>query len=205
MEFNEVIQFIKDPDTSFEVDRDFLRLPWDLTAIDYIRFAQQDIEGADKRSTVNALSNAKRAMECQLDSLMLAFGLESVARKWNVPEKLGVLRRLGVIAPRILEKINQHRNRLEHEYFCPAHEVVNDFVDVVHLFIDATKVHINDRRCAWEFSDDGCVHICRVELGNNLICVTFPRRSSTRLEFPVGGDEYWQILGTIGHTTDWQI
>jgi hypothetical protein len=61
-----------------------------------------------------------------------------------------MLQDLGVIAPRILSKLNQHRNELEHEYTCPDPETVEDFVDVVALFLEATRHRIEDRVCEWD-------------------------------------------------------
>src|SRR5262245_40283381 len=60
-----------------------------------------------------------------------------------------MLKELGVIAPRILSKINRHRNELEHEYTCPDPDSVEDFVDVVALFLEATRKHIEDCMSEW--------------------------------------------------------
>lgn len=126
--------------------RDTLELPWEIAPAEYIQFAQQDLDDTGRRGTVNALGNAKRALECQLDSLLLALGLP---KGKNVPKKLETLNQIGIIAPRILSKINRHRNEVEHEYVCPNHDTVADFVDVVMLFVEATRVHIEDRICEW--------------------------------------------------------
>ena|SRR5690349_12495618 len=124
MDLNEVISIIEHPQMSFQTDRDTMPLPWDVTPCEYLRFAQKDLKGNDRRSTVNALSNAKRALECQTDSLMLAFEMEDVASRWNFPKKVEALERISIIAPRILAKINRHRNEMEHEYWCPSIDVV---------------------------------------------------------------------------------
>ena len=147
MDLQAVVSFLQQPDLVFDEGmRDTVNLPWEISPYEYIQFAQKDIEGTDKRSIINALSNAKRGLECQLDSLMLAFNLENVAARWSVPRKLEVLQELGVIAPRILTKINRHRNEMEHDYVCPKHDVVGDFVDVAALFVHATNVYINNRQ-----------------------------------------------------------
>ncbi len=134
---------------------DTVKLPWDIRPSDYVQFAQEDAEGSDKRSIVNALSNAKRALECQIDPLMLALGLESIAKKLNIPKKLELLNDLKVIAPRVLRKVNKYRNEMEHAYTCPEHDSVLDFVDIVFLFVEATKHHIQDRACEW--TEDGLI------------------------------------------------
>jgi len=48
------------------------------------------------------------------------------------------LREIGVVAPKVLERLNKIRNRIEHDYYCPTIEEANDFIDVVELFPYAT-------------------------------------------------------------------
>lgn len=119
MNVADVMLFLQGPDITWDDTRESIDLPWDITPTEYLEFSQADITGTDKRSTINALSNAKRALECQLDSLLLAFGLGPLSRKWHVPKKLEVLKDIGIVAPRILAKINRHRNEMEHGYTCP--------------------------------------------------------------------------------------
>jgi len=207
MDLKELISIIEHPQMSFQTDRDTVRLPWDVTPSEYHRFAQKDLEGKDRRSSVNALSNAKRALECQIDSLILVFEVEESSSKWNFPKKIDVLERIGIIAPRILAKINRHRNEMEHDYCCPSIDMVADFVDVVALFMEATRIHIVDRRCAWEF-DLGDGYGAWVELGNGQIRVGHGCRhtASMRQDFTInaGSEEFFHLLSTIGRETEWQ-
>ena len=46
---------------------------------------------------------------------------------------------VGIISPRILKRINQKRNFLEHEYKNPEKEQVDDALDVATLFIAYTE------------------------------------------------------------------
>jgi len=41
---------------------------------DFLTFAKKDFFAADTRGLVNALSNAKRAIDCQTDSILIALG-----------------------------------------------------------------------------------------------------------------------------------
>jgi len=173
--------------------------PWDVLPSEYIRFAQKDIEGFDKRSIVNALSNAKRALECQIDSLMLAMGLRSIAKRLNVPKKLELLNDISVIAPPILRKINKHRNEMEHAYTCPDHGLIMDFVDIVSLFLEATKGHIQDRACEWivDIPKSGSVVVIRKEDG---LLITKDFRSGFAregLEINPGSGHHLALLGAI--------
>ena len=58
------------------------------------------------------------------------FGLKEIAEKkrWGFPKKIEALTRLGILAPRILNKINRTRNLLEHEFTKPNDEQVSDFI-----------------------------------------------------------------------------
>jgi hypothetical protein len=55
----------------------------------------------------------------------------SVKDKWNL------LRDIGFAAPRILKRVNDSRNLLEHEYAIPPESEVEDALDLATLFIEA--------------------------------------------------------------------
>lgn len=83
-----------------------------------------------------------------------------------------MIRSLGIVAPRILEKINRMRNLLEHEFEPPDLHIVTDALDTVSIFValvDATlgrfqvevdllvgdeNQDINDRRLTLRFDMD---------------------------------------------------
>ena len=52
------------------------------------------------------------------------------------------LNKLGVVAPRILRKINKIRNILEHKYKLPDKKEVEDAIDIGILFIEYTNKFI---------------------------------------------------------------
>jgi hypothetical protein len=179
--------------------RDYVKLPWDILPSEYVQFAQKDAEGTDTHSIVNALSNAKRALECQIDSLMLALGLESIAKRLSVPKKLDLLNNLRVIAPRVLRKVNKHRNEMEHAYTCPDQEVVMDFVDVVSLFVEATKRHIQDRYCEWfvDIPEIRGVVVVRTEDGL-IIAKDYKNGFAPKgIEIKPGSTYYMSLLGAL--------
>ncbi len=60
---------------------------------------------------------------------------------YNFPGRLEKLQALGVLAPRIIRKIVQLRNVLEHEYYLPKRAEVEDALDVTALFIGMLKPH----------------------------------------------------------------
>jgi hypothetical protein len=112
----------------------------------FLSFAEKDLKRSSDRNLVNALSNIKRAIDCQMDSLLTGFCLYERSKKenWKYPRKVETLNRIGVVSPRILSKINQKRNLLEHEYELPKREDVKDALDVATLFLHYTSTFLLD-------------------------------------------------------------
>lgn len=195
----EIIASIKNGAEVYCDSWDTVKLPWDISPSDYVKFAQKDLEGSDKRSIVNALSNTKRALECQIDSLLLALELNTKSKKLNVPNKLKLLNDIGVIAPNILRKVNKHRNEMEHEYSCPDSDAVMDFVDVVCLFVEATKHHIYDRGCEWyvDIPESKGARIVRTENGLVIPHNYKPGFAPKGVEIKKESNDYLQLLSAL--------
>lgn len=121
-------------------------IPFDIKPNDFLLYAEQDLNSCLPHCFVNALSNAKRALDCQVLCLLDIFGLLKHAEKkrWGFPSKIEALKKTGILAPRILTKVNKTRNLLEHEFANPNSEQVIDFIDVVALFLESTKVYMEN-------------------------------------------------------------
>lgn len=122
---------------------------------DFLNYAIEDSTSLEnEKNRVNCLSNSKRATDSQIDRLVWALGFLPLARKqrWNVPKKIGFINDMGLVAPRILRRLNKLRNRLEHEYATPSKREVEDALDVTMLFISyAELVHVPSLN--WALSD----------------------------------------------------
>ena len=113
---------------------------------DYRGFAELDLKDPDSsRTRVNALSNAKRALHFQVELLSDALGF----KRWKEREssaafskRISFLEACGLITPRIIAKINRLRNAVEHEYVVPDREAVEDYADVVGLYLDASDKYV---------------------------------------------------------------
>lgn len=143
----DIINFLNHSD--FEVQgTDFkeYEIPFDIKPKDFLDFAELDLNSNLPHRFVNALSNAKRALDCQVVCLLDVFGLLKQAdkKRWGFPSKIDALKKIGILAPRILTKINNTRNLLEHEFANPNSEQVNDFIDVVALFLESTKLYLEN-------------------------------------------------------------
>lgn len=126
-----------------EVEVEPIEIPFELTPREFLTFAKEDLKTDGLRSFVNALSNAKRAIDCQLDSLIYCYGLfkTSDREKWTFPKKIDILNKIGLEIPNIVMKVNTSRVELEHKYKKPDRHIVEDWVDVAELFIKSTEAH----------------------------------------------------------------
>ncbi len=134
-----------------------LEIPFDLQPSDFLGFAKRDLDTNLEHSVINALSNTKRALECQCDLLLLVFGFSNQLRKkkWNLPNKIDLILELGVVAPRILRRVNKTRNLLEHEYTRPDKSKVEDALDFVDMFVVYTNSFIKSAKCYASFAPSG--------------------------------------------------
>lgn len=109
--------------------------------VEFLSLAEDDFERGGLSALINATTNSKRAIVCQMDQLLTSFGYQSL--RWNVPKKLERLRAIGLLAPSLLRKIVDVRNVLEHEYKAPDLEFVKESLDIASLFVmSATAMFI---------------------------------------------------------------
>lgn len=125
---------------------DHFKYPFEIIPENYLEFAKADLNIGDKRSLVNAYSNVKRGIECQVDSLLslLGFYKQSKKENWNPPKKIDFIGKVKIVNPNILKKINKVRNLIEHEYKLPIKDHVEDVVDILELFLHATEKYLRE-------------------------------------------------------------
>lgn len=118
---------------------------YDIDAKKFLSFLKEDLKINSDRARVNALSNAKRCIQCRTDELLSLFNLESFAfgqpwkRPWSQRYKLMVLQKFGITAPDILSRrITSKRNILEHQYIIPDEKEIQDVEGIVELFLGAS-------------------------------------------------------------------
>jgi hypothetical protein len=119
---------------------DELEISTPITPAEYLEFAEKDLRRGGPRGLVNALSNSKRAIDCQIANLLMSVGLGATG---NFPSRVEKLQSLGLVAPRILRKIVQLRNALEHDYHKPTIAQVEDAVDIATLFLESMKPFVS--------------------------------------------------------------
>jgi len=119
-----------------------IEVGFDNSPDEFLKYAEYDLIAEYDHHLVNSLSNTKRSIDSQLDSLLIAFGLSKRSKNWHFPDKINYLNSIGIISPRILNKINKKRNLLEHEYKNPTKEEAEDALDVAQLFVAYTNKYL---------------------------------------------------------------
>ena len=130
--------------------------PFDLSARDFLRFAKFDFKSNDKKGNINALTNAKRAIDCQIDSAFTIFGIEydkipnssnkiielSGLKNLDLPHKLKLIQAVDFAPSGLISKTRTLRNKLEHYYKIPEKEEVHDAIELAELFVLSIESHI---------------------------------------------------------------
>ncbi len=128
---------------------------YELTPEDYLNFTKQYLKQRDERGLINALSNAKRAIDCLIENILKNFdinikNLPKVAldfcddvlkneSKLINPLSLRLFCALG-LSPRILvSEVRNLRNKVEHEFNNPKIEDVLRAYEVAELLINNLK------------------------------------------------------------------
>lgn len=165
---------------AFDVNRIYAQLDsgatldhhFEISPEDFLAFAESDLAAASRQGLINALSNAKRAIDSQVDKVLSCFGLNS---RHNFPKKMETLREMGIVAPRIVNKVVRARNYLEHEYKCPDLEQVEDAIDIATLFVGSLDRALHFFPEQFEFGsllDQNVDSVLRVN-ADRMILVTF--------------------------------
>lgn len=171
---------------------------------DFLSYAEADLANDYSHRLINSLSNAKRALDCQVDILLIGFGYYEISKKkkWGFPKKIEIIKVLGIIAPRVLLKINRVRNLMEHEFSNPTNEQVEDFVDIVSLFIASTDRFIYDYPEDMEIENDENVKLWiqfDADYKNNNINIKTRSKEDENEEFIVNveHENYAELLRQI--------
>jgi hypothetical protein len=108
---------------------------------DFLDQAEEDLESGGNAAILNCLTNANRAIHSQVDQALEALHLNNGGLSWK--KKLVLFADVGFIAPRILKKVSDKRNLLEHQYKAPSKRAVGEALDLSTLFVASTKRHLD--------------------------------------------------------------
>lgn len=129
---------------------------YDIKPEDFLAFSEKDLKQGDQHGLINALTNAKRAVDCQTDNIISCLGYdpsetlpENVASyidsfqnkngKIDATQNLKLLHALDIVPSGLVSEMRMIRHNLEHRYKYPSKEDVSNFVDLAKLFIRSTE------------------------------------------------------------------
>jgi|CXWL01.1.fsa_nt_gi hypothetical protein len=180
------------------------KLPFELLPKDFLQYAEADLVNKGKHAAVNSIGNIKRAIDCRVDSLLVLFAMYGIAKRenWNFPRKVKFLKEIGVLAPRILERINTKRNKLEHEYRLLSHTETEDAFDIASLFIDSTNVFLMRSFSDFEWESvypDESTSWVRIELKQKSDCfkIEYIKQRQLAVRFKISNtdqEEFFPLL-----------
>jgi len=142
------------------------RLDWsfEINPSEYISFAKHDFREGSNRGLINSLSNAKRAIDCQIDRIFGALGYDPKKKfpenlnefsgffideeSINLPAKLKVIVGFGIAPCGLVSEIRTLRNKIEHDFIVPNSIDVKRAFEIAELFVYATEGKLKD---CWEF------------------------------------------------------
>ena len=181
MEFNEQFRNYKidftdcliQLDCADEVNWDF-----DITPEDFLRYSKIDFREKNDRSIVNSITNAKRAIDCQIDKIFKSFGFEydnfptylnefcdfflKNNKNKDLSIKLKIIKAFGLAPTKLVSDVRKLRNKLEHNYKLPTIEEVEDAIEIAELFLLATE---NKLKNIWSFEITDHKHSNKVQEG----------------------------------------
>ncbi len=118
---------------------------YDFYAYDYLNFAEKNLRDydnfSDKRAKserlIACVSNLKRALECQIDTVLTAFNIKKSFDEKNLglSRKLEFLKHAGIFQSRSIERLVNIRNRIEHQYTNPSIHDLEILFDLVSSFV----------------------------------------------------------------------
>ena len=121
---------------------------FDISPKEFLKFAKEDLLSNESRSPINALTNSKRAIDCQIDEVLCRLGIDYLALpdslhtfvrhfkfEDDISFKLKIIQCLNLAPGLIINKARSLRNKLEHSYVKPTIYEVKEAIDIADLFI----------------------------------------------------------------------
>ncbi|MGE7092553.1 hypothetical protein ACQKII_14130 [Lysinibacillus sp. NPDC048646] len=132
---------------------------------DFLRFARIELNSITSHDInnsihiINCVSHLKRALDCQFDLFLYQINLFNFSKSNNLRfnHKLDFLRNSGIIESRSMSRLNQLRNRMEHEYKVPIIQDLESYYDLVSAsisVIESATANITGHNKLWLVSTD---------------------------------------------------
>ena len=138
-------------DTGTRLSHDF-----ELSPIDFLNFARNDLSTNTPRNIVNSLSNAKRCIDCETDKFLAATNINlkssntldfirkhPFVKSSDAPIKLQLLQALNIAPIGVISKYRKFRHNLEHDYRLPKYDNALEAIDIAHMFMGCIDNYLN--------------------------------------------------------------
>jgi hypothetical protein len=114
-------------------------IKYELMPRDYLSFCDHEFENDldTIESKINIISNLKRAFDCEISIFFEFLNLSAKIRDKNlgINAKLNFINQIGIFPKRSMVKIENIRNKIEHEYKCPELGELEVYYDLIYVFI----------------------------------------------------------------------
>lgn len=123
---------------------------YEISPEDFLNFAEKEIADETKEGIINAVSNLKRALDCEMDIFFESINIKRVFDNKNLKfeKKTQFLANIGLFPIQTINKLNLVRNKLEHDYKIPAisdlrsyYELVLSVVKIINLYLELFFLH----------------------------------------------------------------
>lgn len=115
---------------------------FDYGPFDYLEFAERALVGRAANRRIDCVTHLKRAIECQLDLLFHVMGIRLSRTERNVPFKLSLVERMGIVRSSSLARLNTIRNKAEHEFRKPNVRNLQVYFDLAYAFVTAVDGYV---------------------------------------------------------------
>lgn len=145
---------------SFDEPQNDSQIKFEIMPEEFLEFAKNNIKTHTKQSTVDAIGNAKKAIESQIDLLISTLGFDykkfddkdsyPVTKKYiksnyieenydGIVPRIKLLNILGLAPSIIISEIRSLRNKVEHNYIVPSLDSVKKAIEIAELFINSSN------------------------------------------------------------------
>ena len=112
-----------------------------VTPNEFLQWAEQDLLSSDKRACGNALGNIKKSIHCRIDEIIHKTNI-TYGKDWNshinIPQKLNILKNIGIKYRAVVQLITDERNKFEHDYKLLDINQIKAFCETTDLWLEKT-------------------------------------------------------------------
>ncbi len=124
-----------------------------VTPREYLKYSKQDLKDKSNKGLINALSNAKRSIDCLIEATLMGLNINI---KNNIPKEamefsnsilegedkniqpsqLKLFCALGFAPSFLISEVRELRNKIEHDFEIPERNDVKKAIEVAELLIE---------------------------------------------------------------------